>query len=882
MFWNKKHRKPEAQDVDLEEMDIHMEAQDVDLEEQDIYMEEYLDESDQPLKKAKSGKGKMIFLGVAVSFICLTLCVSIAGAAYVGWQITKAPNVEAVDCTPDEYLSVILDVNGEKTHSLYNAESNRIHVSLNNIPEDLQNAFIAVEDSRFYEHKGIDVKGIVRAALKGITKGHFSEGASTLTQQLLKNNVFKGWTEEQTFENRLSRKIQEQYLALQLEKKYEKSWILENYLNTINLGGGTRGVQTAAQFYFGKNASELTLAESALIAGITKNPSGYNPKKFPEASLERQQIVLKLMEEQGYITAEERAAALEEDVIGHLDYEHSQSANALSWFEDALLVSLVQDLMTYKGMSEDDAWNLIYAGGLTIYSTQNSALQFICECAVNNPDFIRDSEQISVVMTDVETGAVAAIVGGRGEKDASLIYNRATDSVCQPGSTIKIIGEYAAALDQGLTTLGTTVEDEPYTYSDGTVLHNANGVYGGKTTIRDAISSSCNVIALKTMKDTSIETTAEYIRKFGITTLTEDDYQEALAIGGTYNGITNLELTGAYNAIASDGCYIRPYFYTKVIDYKGDTILERDTEKSEIIKSGTAALLTLGMEEVIENGTGSSVYCDGIELAGKSGTTNDFRDVWFVGFSSDYTLGVWGGYDDHSAQENSGYVKDIWRTIMQQTPSVKAVDLNNPLVDTSKLTAKVICKKCGKLAVANLCDQTVQGNMTTTEYYVPGTEPRSYCDCHIRVTLCEKSGMRCSFYCPKDCRYDSVFLVSAVPGTEDEGYAAEWLSNATCTEHTHIWDKWRREEEKKKNENNNSNNNGNGNGNGNGNNNGAGNGNGNSNDNGSGNGNGNGNNNGNNNDNWNNDNADALDENQGGWSITNSFSPYLPGILGNP
>ncbi len=744
------------------------------------------DEAQQP-----RAKRKRILLGAGMACAGVLLSCIAAGGIYLGIQIAKAPNVNSVDITPDGYLSVIEDSVGEKTHSLYNSESNRIYVPLNATPTYLQNAFIAIEDSRFRTHHGVDFRGIARAVAKGISSGgKVTEGASTITQQLLKNNVFDGWMEESSFESRLSRKVQEQYLALLTERKYSKDWILENYMNTINLGGGTRGVQTASQFYFGKDVSELTLAESTLIAGITKNPSSYNPKEHPEKALERQHLVLQAMENQGFISAEEKQSALEEDVISHLNYDGSQSGNALSWFEDALLVSVVKDLTEQKGMTEEEAWNLIYTGGLTISSTQNCRLQFICEQAVNRPDFVQDTEQISVVVTDVQTGAVAAIVGGRGEKTASLVYNRATDSICQPGSTIKVIGEYAAALDRNLTTLGDAWEDEPYTYSDGTELHNASGVYGGKTTIRQAISSSCNVIALKVLQSVGIDTTASYLQRFGITTLGEEDYQEALAIGGTYHGVTNLELTGAYNAIAADGQYVRPYYYTKVTDHEGNVILENTAEKTEAVRASSAKLLTLGMEEVIRSGTGTEVYCEGLELAGKSGTTNDFRDVWFVGFSSRYTCGVWGGHDDHSPQEGGGYVKAIWKTIMEQTPEAAGEGAAGPLVDTGGLIRKTICTKCGRLAAADLCDQTMQGNMTAEEYYAPGTEPAGYCDCHVRITLCQDSSMQSGRYCPESSKYDCVFLRDAAVGTADEGYTDEWLTGETCTVHTSSWRKW--------------------------------------------------------------------------------------------
>ncbi len=737
-----------------------------------------------------NGNTKKVLLGVGIGMICFLICCLIAGICYIAVQIIKAPSISTVDIAPDGYLSVIEDIDGEKTHSLYNSESNRIYVPLNATPDYLQNAFIAIEDARFRTHHGIDLRGIARAVVKGITSGgKKTEGASTITQQLLKNNVFEGWMEEATFESRLSRKIQEQFLALLVEKNYSKDWILENYMNTINLGGGTRGVQTAAQYYFGKDVSELSLSESALIAGITKNPSAYNPKEHPEKSLERQQLVLDAMEAQGYISAEEKESALAEDVIGNLSY-NAQSSNALSWFEDALLVSLVEDLKTQKNMTEEEAWDLIYTGGLTIYSTQNAALQFLCEQAANDPEYVQDTEQVSVVITDVETGAVAAIVGGRGEKTASLIYNRATDAAAQPGSTIKIIGEYAAALNEGITTLGSVWEDAPYTYTDGTEIHNANGIYEGKTTVRQAISSSCNVIALKLMQRVGLEKTISYLERFGITTLTEEDHNEALSIGGTYNGLTNLELTGAYNAIAADGQYIRPYYYTRVVDHDGNTILENTGEKTEAVSSDTAKLLTLAMEEVLQSGTGASVNAGDLELAGKSGTTNDYRDVWFVGFSSRYTCGVWGGHDDNTPQTDGSYVKGIWGSIMAQIGIFSEDAYETSLVDTTELVLRNICTKCGNLAESGLCDQTVQGDVTAWEYYVSGTEPTRSCDCHVRITLCSDTSMRSGRYCPDTTTYDSVFLRSAEAGTVDENYTAEWLSSDTCTKHTSTWKKW--------------------------------------------------------------------------------------------
>jgi len=729
------------------------------------------------MKFKKMIVGAGIVLGVTI----------LAGLIYVGILIFTAPDINKVDATPEGYLSTVLDKDGKVTETLYVAESNRVYVELDYIPQNLQDAFVAIEDARFYEHHGIDPKGIARAFVKGVTSGHFSQGASTITQQLLKNNVFTDWMEENSFKDRVDRKVQELYLAVRLEQHYSKEWILENYLNTINLGGGTRGVQVASKYYFGKDVSELTLAESALIAGITKSPTAYNPLLNPEKSLDRQKLVLDAMLSQEFITQEEYDNACKEDVIGHLITDSSKrGVSVFSWFEDALLMQVVEDLMNVYGYDEATAWDMIYAGGLTIYSTQDSHLQKLCEAEAVKDGWYAEDQQISIVMTDAKTGAVAAIVGGSDKKSENLIYNRATDAVRQPGSTIKVIGEYAAALEEGTITLGTVIDDEPYTYSDGTAIKNSYESYKGKTTVRDSIATSGNIVALKTFQMVGEERVFHMLENFGITTLDESDKNESLAIGGTHNGVTNLDLTGAYNAIANDGNYVHPYFYTKVVDRQGNIILEQDMTGEQVISENTAKLLTLAMEEVMTSGTGTTANVEGLSLAGKSGTTNDKKDIWFIGFSDKYTLGIWGGHDNNKAQGDSVYVRKMWQSIMKQ--SHKEGTGENSLVNIDDLICVNICTKCGELAVSGLCDNTLQGNVTRYEYFVAGTEPENSCDCHMSVTICKATGHETSGYCPEV--ETKVYLYNGTEGTEDEAYVLPGGAAQKCEEHTNLFDKW--------------------------------------------------------------------------------------------
>lgn len=325
---------------------------------------------------------------VLVGIFALAVCIGSAG--YGAWQgiLDASPSIKDIDASPTGYLSTILDSKGNTTATLVASGSNRVYVTIDEIPKNLQNAFIAIEDSRFHEHNGIDIKGIIRAGIKGIAAGfHFREGASTITQQLLKNNVFTTWTAEKSQADRFRRKIQEQYLALQLEKEESKDWILENYLNTVNLGQNTLGVQSASKRYFGKDVSELTLSECAVIAGITKNPSGYNPITHPEENQKRRKKVLDDMRDQGMISQQQYDKAMKDSVYSRIQKVNARQldkSSVHSYFVDALTEQVIEDLMEVLGCSQTEAYKRLYNTGLTIYSTQDPDIQAICDAEVNN------------------------------------------------------------------------------------------------------------------------------------------------------------------------------------------------------------------------------------------------------------------------------------------------------------------------------------------------------------------------------------------------------------------------------------------------------------------------------------------------------------------
>ncbi len=833
-------------------------------------------------KKGKqlASKRKLIGRKFSVMFLkaLLICCIAVVViGAFAGFGILKgvidsAPDIDDIDPTPTGYLSVVLDTEGNQTATLVASGANRVYVTIDEIPLHTQHAFVAIEDARFYDHNGIDIQGIIRAALKGIANGfHFTEGASTITQQLLKNNVFTGWTGESSFIESLERKIQEQYLAMELSKTKSKDWVLENYLNTINLGQNTLGIQAASRRYFGKDVSDLTISESAVIAAITQNPSKWNPVSHPENNAERRKTVLTYMKEQGYITQDEFEEAMADDVysrIQQVNIEYAES-NPNSYFVDALIDQVIEDLVEMKGYTDTQAYKALYEGGLTIYSTQDPTIQAICDEEMNNPEnypenvkysfsyrltvekadgtvknyseqsMLRyyqdgdenrapnknynlnfDSEeeaaaaieeykaaileegdtivekgesvtytlqpQASVVIMDQYTGEVKAIVGGRGDKTASRTLNRATNTLRQPGSTFKILATYAPALDTAGMTLATVQDDAPYTYSSGASLKNYDNTYRGFTTIRDAITRSVNVVAVKTLTEISPQVGYDYLLNFGFTSLSQNDIGQALALGGITNGISTLELTAAYSTIANSGTYTKPRFYTKILDHDGNILIDNTPQTRTVLKETTAFLLTNAMQDVVNGsteGTGSSVNFGTMAIAGKTGTTNNSRDVLFAGFTPYYTCVTWGGFDDNMSQSglSTKYARNLWRAIMSRVhEGLEYQDFTRP----EGLTAATICKKSGKLAVEGLCDLDPRGSMVTTEYFSNGTAPTEYCDHHVSATVCTISGMLANEYCPTDSRQTSIYIIGGSANSDDGPYLlTDELAQSTCTVH---------------------------------------------------------------------------------------------------
>lgn len=771
-------------------------------------------------KRLMSKLGVMSFRLVLVLFVACMACGIFAAFGVLKGIIDSAPSIDTINVTPEGYATTIYDADGNVTQKLVGRNANRIYVTLDQVPECVRNAFVAIEDERFWTHNGIDVRGIFRAAANTLTTGDLSQGASTLTQQLIKNTVFDGGAEASNLA-KIKRKVQEQYLAIQLEDRMDKDTILEYYLNTINLGQNTLGVQAASLRYFGKNVSDLNLSEAAVIAGITQNPSAYNPISHPDNNSEKRAIVLEYMKKQGYINDDEYAEALTDNVYERIteyneSYSSSSSATSIaSYFNDALFDQVMNDLKEELGYTETQAYNALYRGGLTIYSTQDSKIQKICDKIIEDPSYypsnseyqlsyrlsVIDADgkehnyneqtlkkyfckkepsfdlyftdkklarkyvkkyrkhivkegvtvtgeninyiiqpQVSFVLMNHKNGKVLALVGGRGGKTASRTLNRATNSLRQPGSTFKILSAYLPAFDTAGLSLATYEKDEKYYYPGTKVqVHNWNGnSYKGYVSLRDGIVNSMNVVTVKTLEKVTPKVAYDYLLNLGISTLVDSrtgadgkvysDIQFPMALGGLTDGVTNLELTAAYAAIANKGVYVEPSLYTKILDHDGNVLIDKTPAKRQVMKDSTAYLLTSAMQDVITRGTGTKAKFTEIDMpaAGKTGTTSSDIDLWFEGFTPYYTAGIWGGWDLNKDQDNTIYHKTLWKTIMENIHKEKKLKRKDFKVPDSVSTA-TICTSCGKLAISGICSSY---NAAKKEYFAKDMIPSETCTCH--------------------------------------------------------------------------------------------------------------------------------------------------------
>lgn len=580
--------------------------------------------------------------------ILVFLIIAGAGCGFIGATMSDLPEVANVKPAAS---SQIYDVHGNLITTVH-ATENRLPVKLSQVPKDLQNAFIATEDNRFYSHHGVDPIGIMRAIWVNIAHDGVAEGGSTITQQLARNAFL---TQDRT----LKRKIMEAMLAIRIEQYYTKQEILEMYLNQIYFGQGAYGVQAAAHVYFGKNVQDLDLAQSAMLAGLPQSPNYYSPLTNYKAGKARQAVVLGQMVKYDYIDQATADKAKDEDLGLREKSEAAHSDNNASYFIDYVISEIAEKY-------GDDA---VYKDGLKIYTTIDMKAQDAAVQAMHNlPNFYTDDKgltqpQGALIAINPHNGYIVAMVGGRGDDS----FNRAVLAERQPGSAFKPF-VYLAAIQDGMPP-GTVMDDKKIEFN-GWSPKNYEGTYSGQMTLRYALQHSVNTIAVQLADAVGMRKVLNLASSLGITTLDDSkDNNLAAALGGLTNGVKPIDMAVAYGTLANGGVKVKPVAITKIVDRNGQVVEENSTEEQRVVDPKYAYVITNMLESVMSGGTGGGASI-GRPAAGKTGTTDESKDAWFVGYTPDLVAAVWMG-DDYGIETLDGITGGtvpavIWRDFMSQ------------------------------------------------------------------------------------------------------------------------------------------------------------------------------------------------------------------------
>ena len=581
-------------------------------------------------------------------FIC-AICLMIMGASVLyGFSSLFAPPNMDETLIPDA-ASQFYDINGNVIYTTL-SEERRVPVSIDKIPKHVQQAFIAIEDNRFYEHSGIDYRGTARALVSTLS-GREVQGGSTITQQLAKNAFL-------TQERSIIRKIKEAFIAKELEHKYTKDEILTMYLNQIYFGQGAYGIESASLYYFGKHVQNLDIAEAATLAAIPKSPNYYNPFENPKESKNRQELVIDQMVKYGFISADSAAKAKAKKMV--YSTSHKQQNNPRGYFFD---------MISQKVIAEVGA-DALYKGGLKIYTTLDMDMQLAAEKAMRHlPNYYTDSKkltqpQMALAAVDPKTGYVKAMIGGRGQDK----FNRATLAVRQPGSAFKPF-VYLTAMQNGFTP-ASIIEDKEEEFAKGWKPQNSDMQWHGKVSLRTALKRSLNVPTIKLAREVGVDKIVANVEKMGITTLVDSgaysDVNLAMALGGLSKGVNPLEMASAYGVLATNGLYNKPIALLKIVDRDGKVLYQAKPQSKRVVDAASAYLTTNMLEDVLVSGPGGGMGI-GRPAAGKTGTTDTYIDAWFVGYTPDLSTAVWVGDDNNKPMQRmygSGAPLSIWHEFM--------------------------------------------------------------------------------------------------------------------------------------------------------------------------------------------------------------------------
>lgn len=680
---------------------------------------------------------KILLLAVTAAAVLFLLCGAVKTLGMDRWVDFDVYRITGCDRT-----SIIYDGQSDVVTRLHGVQD-RTWVSISELQPSTVYAFISAEDARFFEHEGVDVIRIAGAIVADIKAGSYVQGASTISQQLIKLSHL-------TSEKTISRKAEEAALAYEMERQYSKEDILEMYLNYVYFGGGYYGIEAAAEGYFGVHASDLTLDQSAMLAGILKSPSGYAPHINYAASINRRNNILRLMRDYGYITDDEKKHAS----AGRPTILHDKNEEYSGYYTDAVTKSAA----ALMGITVDE----LIRGGYSIYSAMDSDIQHYCEEMFKNGElFPAEDSEAAIVVLEPSTGMVVAMVGGRSYT-GGISFNRATDIRRQPGSVIKPVIAYAPAFEYLNYTAADMILDEETTFADYTPSNYGNKYYGW-VTVREAVTKSLNVPAVKTLSEVGVERAKDFAKRCGIEFDDKDD-SLTLALGGFTYGVSPLQIAGAYSCFASGGIYNTPTLIKKITDRNGLTVYEYRQDSRRVMSEANAYILTSMLKSVVTEGTGHRLNTLDIPIAGKTGTVglaNGNRDAWMAGYTPEYTAVVWQGYDSDrlgllpsSATGGTYPALMLYELFNHIYPDGRSGDFEKPeSVKQYSIDAKTL-KKQHKVVLANA--MTPQSSRVT-EYFTEETAPEDVSgywavpgSAQNLLAVREEGGVMVSFDCPDD------------------------------------------------------------------------------------------------------------------------------------
>lgn len=737
--------------------------------------------------KKKPSKIKRFFKYFFLTILIMGLLIGVIGVGYIFAVIKTTPSLDVNAIYNLNQPSMIFDDKGEFIDDLPSTEI-RYVISYDEMPQNLINAYISIEDERFMTHKGIDVKRILGAAARDVMvilgKQSGIHGASTITQQLIKNTILATEaSSESTPLDRINRKIKEIYLALQLEQEVSKEEIIRSYLNTIPLSGHIYGVEAASRYFFGKNAKDLTLLECAYIAGITQAPTTYSAyntgaSNYPNGYIKRTQTVLSKMLELGYISQEDFDTAYAQAgenafAFSKLDTDYRVNQE---WFVYPAIDQVKDDLKEKYKYTDEEVEKLLVNGGLKIYTTMNTEMQNSVQSILNDRTNLQVDDtsvdnvndygvpllQASATVIDYKTGQVKVLIGGRGDQPATSL-NRAYDDLKSIGSTTKPLTIYGPAIDTKLITAGTPLDDTSVSseiikkYNFGNINpSNANGSMAGYVTAREALTYSKNLTSIKTVDMLGLDTAIEYGERAGLKYDKLSHTMSALALGQFEQPTNNRDggnttiLASAYGSFGNNGVRYEPALYTRVEDATGNILLEKEPKAINLFSPQTAYILY-----DILKGSSSKAQFNDIPVAGKTGTTDKSDNYWFAGLTPYYSGSVWIGYDyPQKMSGGSGSAASLFGKVMAAVHTgLEYKDIEAP----SGLVQAKVCKDSGK-SPTDLCYQDQRGNRVKTEYFIEGTEPKSVCDVHVKVAVNSANNKLANDNTPANLLAEKVFI----------------------------------------------------------------------------------------------------------------------------